>query len=380
MPYSRILITGAAGFIGSRLCEKFTLHYRLPYRALVRNFDKAARIARLNCEMVAGDLADAASLEAALAGCDAVVHLAFGDARKADENLLAACQRAHVKRFIHMSSMAVHGPNPDQRCAREATAVIGHYNERYSDAKARSERLAQQAMDRGLAGVILRPTIVYGPHSPFVTRIVQDARRGSISLIDQGAGVCNAVYIDDVCDAVYAALHSDRGLGKAVFINADRAVSWRDFNLGFANMVTPAPAVTNFAASDVRAHWESQKPSLRSNAAALKRLVLSSSLHDQLATVPALKSAITWGKVNLKKVLSANQVQALKGSDGNGVRPSTEIAWPDRGRLVREDFHVEFSNELARSVLDWKPSHDFQAGIAITRSWLEFTGMLNPAA
>jgi nucleoside-diphosphate-sugar epimerase len=376
MRYSRILITGATGFIGSRLCEKLTLHYRLPYRALVQNYGRAARIARLGCEMVTGNLADPASLEAALAGCDAVVHLAFGNVRKAEENLLAVCERANVKRFVHFSSMAVHGPTPDPRCAREETATIGFYKEQYSDGKARAEKLVQKAIDKGLPGIILRPTVVYGPHSPFVIRVARDARGGAVSLIDDGAGVCNAVYVDDVCDAVYAALHSDPALGKAMFINADRAVTWRDFNLTFANMVTPAPTVRNFSSPDVRAHWEAAKPSLRSNIAAARQLFGSSDFHDQLATVPALKSAITWTKTNLKRMLSADQVAALKGAGGGKPSPIQAVTWPDRGRLVREDFHVEFSNELAKTLLAWKPSYDFAAGAAMTGRWLEFAGML----
>ena len=230
--------------------------------------------------------------------------------------------------------MAVHGPNPDQRCAHEATATIGQYNEAYSDAKARSEKLVQQAIANGLPGVILRPTVVYGPYSPFVTRVVRDARNGAISLIDNGAGVCNAVHVDDVCDAVRTALFADTASGKAFFINADRAITWKEFNLTFGNMVAPPPSVTNFPASEVRAHWQAAKPSLRSNISALKRLVRSPAFHDQLGTVPALKSAITWTKVNLKKVLSADQVSALQGA----AAPSTSASgmpWPDRGRLVR---------------------------------------------
>ncbi len=378
MRYSKILITGATGFIGSRLCEKFTLHYQLPYRALVRNFSKATRIARLGAEMVAGDLADPVSLQAALSGCDAVVHLAFGDARKAEENLLLACQRSGVKRFVHMSSMAVHGPRPGLECAKEATATIGHYNEAYSDSKARSEKLVQQAIASGLPGVILRPTVVYGPHSPFVVRVVQSARSGAISLIDQGAGICNAVYVDDVCDAVCAALHSDDALGKAMFINGDHAVSWRDFNMTFANMVTPPPSVSNFSAQEVRAHWELARPSLRSNFAAFKRLIASSEFHDQLATVPVMRSAITWTKVRLKGVLSADQVASLKGTSGGGSVPNRRAAWPDSGRLVREDFHLEFSNALARSLLAWMPSYDFAEGAAMTERWLEFARLLGP--
>jgi len=355
-----------------------SLHYRQPFRALVHNFSKATRIARLGAEMVPGDLANPVSLAAALSGCDAVVHLAFGDAKKAEENLLAACQRSGVKRFVHMSSMAVHGPHPGSECANEATATIGHYNENYSDAKARSEKLVQQAIARGLPGVILRPTVVYGPYSPFVVRVVQNAQAGAISLIDQGAGVCNAVYVDDVCDAVCAALHSDNALGKAMFVNADHAVSWRDFNMTFANMATPAPSVSNFSAQEVRAHWELAKPSLRSNVAAFKRLIASSEFHDQLATVPAMRSAITWTKVKLKGLLSADQVASLKGADGGGSATNPRVVWPDRGRLVREDFHLEFANALAKALLDWKPMYDFAAGAALTRSWLEFAKMLGP--
>ena len=46
MKPARILVTGATGFIGSRLCELLSLEHSLPYRALVRNFSRATRIAR----------------------------------------------------------------------------------------------------------------------------------------------------------------------------------------------------------------------------------------------------------------------------------------------------------------------------------------------
>lgn len=62
MTPTRILVTGATGFIGSRLCELLSLEYRVPYRALVRDFSRAARIARLDADLVAGDMMDAASL------------------------------------------------------------------------------------------------------------------------------------------------------------------------------------------------------------------------------------------------------------------------------------------------------------------------------
>jgi nucleoside-diphosphate-sugar epimerase len=378
MQYSRILITGASGFIGSRLCEKFKLQYGLPYRAAVHRFDRAARIARLGSELISFDLRQPAALDAALEGCDAVVHLAFVSAGTAETQLVRAAKRARVKRFIHVSSMAVHGPTPGPECATEATATIGRYNQPYSDAKAGAEKVVQQGIAGGLPGVILRPTIVYGPYSPFVVRVIEAARAGAIDLIDDGNGICNAVYVDDVCDAIHAALHNQNAVGQAMFVNGDRAVSWREYNLTFANMVTPPPEIRTVSSADIRNHWDALKPSLRSNAKALSRLLSSSDFHDQLATVPLMKSTIRWTKVRLKKLLSDNGLAALRRAGGASVGRIPAPAWPDEGRLVREDFHLEFSNALARRVLDWRPAFDLAAGAAATRTWLEFAGMLAP--
>lgn len=378
MQYSRVLITGASGFIGSRLCEKFKLQYGVPYRAGVRRFDRAARIARLGSEMVGLDFANPASLDAAVKDCDAIVHLAFVPRSNAEANLIAAAKRGRVKRFVHISSMAVHGPAPGPECAREETAVIKHYHEPYSDAKARAEKIVQRAIGQGLPAVILRPTIVYGPYSPFITRIIEAARAGAVSLIDEGAGTCNAVYVDDVCDAIHAALESDSALGQAMFVNADHAVAWKDFNLTFANMVTPAPAIGNFRAQDVRAHWNSVKPSFGSNCRDLLRLIASSKFQEQLETVPFMKFTIRRSKFYLKKWLPETIVLSLAsaGAANAAPNPSGSQAWPDLGRCVREDFHIEFVNGLAKRVMNWKPAFDFAAGAALTRTWLEFTGML----
>src|SRR5690606_2554631 len=206
----KILVTGATGFIGSRLCELLSLEYRLPYRALVRDFSRAVRIARLDVELMAGDMLDADSLARAVAGCDAVVNLAHGDdktTKKQTTNLVDACTRAGVRRLVHVSSMAVHVPSPGVPVLTEATAPIKRWGEAYSDAKAAGEAVVTAAGTRGaLETVVLRPTIVYGPYSFFVTPIAQYARAGHVSLVDGGRGLCNAVYVDDVCEAILAAL------------------------------------------------------------------------------------------------------------------------------------------------------------------------------
>ncbi|HKX02896.1 MAG TPA: NAD-dependent epimerase/dehydratase family protein [Methylomirabilota bacterium] len=375
-------MTGSTGFIGARLCERLTVDYKLAYRALVRDFGRAPRIARLAADMVRGDIDDFESLDRALDGCDTVVHLAYSDGPQT-RRLLRVCRKRGIQRFVHMSSIAVHGANPGPQCAREETASISrHYpGEEYSNMKAAAERAVQAAMGQGLRAVILRPTIVYGPYGPFVTSIVDAAREGGLlTLLDEGRGVCNSVYVDDVCDAIRAAIENDRALGSAFFVTADRAVTWREFNLAFAEMVVPAPRIVSVRSDEVRRYWASQRPTLKANLAAAGRLAASAAFHRQLATVPVFGSLITGGKQIVKSVLSSDRLATLKNlrstparGDGN---PDPGIAWPDMGRVTRECLSIAFSNERARTVLGWRPRYDLQAGAALTRTWLEFAKAL----
>ena len=381
MTRSRILVTGSTGFIGARLCERLTVDYKLAYRALVRDFGRAPRIARLAAEMVRGDIDDLESVERALDGCDTVVHLAYSDGPQT-RRLLRACRKRGIQRFVHMSSIAVHGANPGPESAREETAPIGHYpGEEYSNMKAAAERAVQAAIRQGLRAVILRPTIVYGPYGPFVTSIVDAAReRGVLTLLDEGRGVCNSVYVDDVCDAIRAAIENDRALGSAFFVTADRAVTWREFNLAFAEMVVPSPRVVSVRSDEVRRYWASQRPTLKENLAAAGRLAASADFHQQLATVPLFGSLITGGKRIVKSVLSSDRLATLKHLRGtpahDGGNRDQGMAWPDMGRVTRECLGIAFSNERARTVLGWRPRYDLQAGAAITRTWLEFAKAL----
>jgi nucleoside-diphosphate-sugar epimerase len=385
MTPTKILVTGATGTIGSRLCERLTLHYRLPYRALVRNFTRAVRIARLGTEMVPGDLARPETIEAALEGCDAVLHLAHSDDRATARetiNLLAACRKARVKRLVHISSIGAHGPDPGPECAREETAPVARrYADPYCDSKARAEHLVRRAAERdGLEAVILRPTVVYGPHCLWVAGIVAVARGGHIALLDGGSGVCNAVYVDDVCDAIRAAVARDEAVGKAMFINGDDVISWGEFIAKFAAMVRPDVQYRDVSSAEVRRARAAARPTVRSNLRALVRVAASPELHRQLEPVPALYGAIGWTKRQLASRLSVEQKFTLKGRlqgapAGGPAGPAPGPLDVPPGRLATETCRVAFSNELAKATLGWRPAYDFAAGAELTRQWMIFAGL-----
>ncbi len=385
MTPARILVTGATGFIGSRLCELLSLEYRLPYRALVRDFSRAARIARLDPELVAGDMADADSLARAVEGCDAVVNLAHGDdkaARRQTTQLVEACARAGVRRLVHVSSMAVHGPAPGPEVLTEANAPIRGWGEAYSDAKAAAEAVVAAAGRRGaLETVILRPTIVYGPWSFFVAPIVQDARNGFVSLIDGGRGICNAIYVDDVCDAIMAALDRDDASGGAFLLNGNDRMSWREFITTFAEMVEGHKRIHDHSLDEIAAHWRAARPRARDSVKAALRLAASPAFHAQLATIPPVGRLIRGSKELVSAAIGPEQKLMIK-SRFQGRRfaapedPTPAPRTPSEGRVVREAYRSWVSNGLAKARLGWAPAHSFALGARRTADWLRFARMI----
>lgn len=337
---ARCLITGAGGFIGNSLCRRLDLHAPRSYRPLFRNAEAAAAFRARGLDAATGDLLSTQQVGAALDGCDAVIHLAHGDqGPRVTRQLVAEAARRQVKRFVHISTMAVHGPAPGPNAAHEATATVGRYNHDYSDSKAEQEEIVQAAHDRGdLRVVILRPTVVYGPAGHFVLQVIEQARSGVVSLFDEGSGICNAVYVDDVCDAIEAALTRPESDGQAFFINADHAITWGEFIRTFAAMVKPAPSFVSLSSEEALRFWAKHPP-----------------VQPPVGLVHRLAS-------KLGRLFSA---------------PPPPAPWPVLGRVQRETLQVEFSNQKAKALLGWAPQVSFPQGAELTRRWLTDTGKLS---
>ncbi len=329
----RCLITGATGYIGGRLRERLAEQgLAEPHVALVRSPAAADAVKAGGGTAVVGDLLDPRSLDAAVQGCEQIIHLAHGDrGPQATRHLVEAAARHGVKRFVHVSTMSVHGPAPGPEAAHEATARIGRYGEPYSDSKAEQEEIVQSAHARGdLPVVILRPTVVYGLGGHFERQVLAQARSGEVALFDGGRGVCNAVFVDDVCDAIQAAQHSADALGEAMFITADQAITWGEFIRTFAALASPPPRFVERSADEAKRYWAEHPP-------------------EPVGGVPTR----VWRK--LKRLA--------------GWQPPV-APWPPLGRVMRETFPIAFSNQKARRLLDWAPRVDFEEGVARSRVWL----------
>jgi len=220
----RALVTGATGFVGSAVARAL-LREHWQVRTLVREHSDRRNLRQLEAEIVVGDLADRASLDRAIANCQALFHVAADYRLGAREpaqlyrtnvagtrNILEAARQAGVSRMVYTSSVATIGIPADGSPGREDTPValtdmIGHYKR----SKFLAEELVYESARAGTSVVIVNPStpIGAGDVKPTPTgRMVLDAACGRMpAYVDTGL---NIVHVDDVAEGHLAAFHHGR--------------------------------------------------------------------------------------------------------------------------------------------------------------------------
>ncbi len=217
-----ILITGATGFLGHNLVPRLrAAGYAV--RALARPSSDTTFLQTLGVELAyTPDISDTDALIAACQGCDTVIHAAglfrfWGDLpdfwRTNVGGTAAALEAASsngVKRFIHISTLAVIGKTPSQAIITEETTC--RPLEHYQRTKYEAEQLARHYhKTQGLPVLVLRPGAFYGPwgHYAFNRFFFEEPLRGWRIKVDNGRYITFPVFVADVAQAVMLAL--DKG-------------------------------------------------------------------------------------------------------------------------------------------------------------------------
>jgi dihydroflavonol-4-reductase len=216
------LVTGATGFIGANIV-RVLLDAGETVRVLVRRESAALNIDGLPIDIAYGDLRDAASLRAALDGCDTLYHAAAHyslwtpqvDAVYASNvdgtvNVLQAALACGVERVVYTSSVATLAASPDGTPVDETHPLaldqaVGHYKR----SKILAEQQAMRLCEEGLPLVVVQPSAPVGPWDVKPTptgKIVVDFLRGKIpAYLDTGL---NLIDVRDVAQGhLLAARH-----------------------------------------------------------------------------------------------------------------------------------------------------------------------------
>lgn len=230
----RVFITGAGGFIGRSLMQR--------YRQLGCQVLGVDLVADQTNSIVKGDLAKPSEWANHADGCDLFINTAAVVSLSASwadyqagsmtgvRNVLDVAVAAGAKRFIHLSSIAAMGWQYSPDADETSPVVIGnHY--RYGVAKGASEHVVLAAHARGeIDCTIIRPGDVYGPGSrAWLLEPLAKAKQGQLILPDGGRHAFTPIYIDDLVDGIVLAASSAQAAGNIYILWGDEPVSCRDF-------------------------------------------------------------------------------------------------------------------------------------------------------
>ena len=223
----KLLITGATGFIGRRLCQAAD-DKGLRVRMALRRDDGQGGV-------VVGDLGSDTDWSSALEGVDAIVHLAarvhvmdeeaedpLAEFRKVNVdgtlNLARQAAEAGVKQFVFISSIGVNG----NQSVRQFTADDPpNPVEPYAVSKLEAEEgLRQVEKETGLEVAVIRPTLVYGPNAPGnfgrLVRLVQKGFPLPLGLVNNKRSL---VALDNLVDLILTCVHHPAAAGETFLVS-----------------------------------------------------------------------------------------------------------------------------------------------------------------
>lgn len=251
-PPRSIFITGATGFIGSRLARLLVEDgHRL--RCLVRPGSRVSELRALGAELVTGDVVRTPDLVAGLAGVDLAYHLAgayrLGPGTGAElqrvnvegtRAFLEALRRAGTPHAVYASTVLALGPQGEAGATGVDRVNPGPYASHYERTKSEAHRLALEARAGGQPLTVVCPAYVYGPgdEGPAGT-FLRDLKRGLLPALPRRTAWFSFVHVDDVARGFLQA--GTRGPPGAGWVLSGEPASFEDFAVRAARALGRTP-------------------------------------------------------------------------------------------------------------------------------------------
>ncbi len=375
MPEKPIVgIIGAGGFIGGRLAEWLTLRDLADVRPIIRSFKSMARLARFDLDCRVADATDQIALQKQLQGCEILFHCVVGGRDtilKSAKVAYLAAAGAGVRRMVYLSSAVVHGPNPEPG-TNDDSELVARQPFSYNVSKVMAEQMLRRLRTDGKVEVVtLRPSIVFGPYSQlFTVQVASDLLNGNAYLVDNGMGICNSVYVDNLVQAMWLAAVVEQAANQDFIVTDGTRVTWRDLYSSVAEAVGVDPeCIPTFEETSLWKQYREQRLAKLRSAGKRFGWAVRESLPPGFAgtvrgMLPSrLGSAIKpwWSS------LQNPSIEALPTPDGKSPLPII-----DREIASWQSCRYRLPIEKARHLLGYEPQVTFTEGCRRTEEWLRF--------
>jgi nucleoside-diphosphate-sugar epimerase/peptidoglycan/xylan/chitin deacetylase (PgdA/CDA1 family) len=261
----KILVTGAAGFLGTALIKRLLVHGYRDIRCNVRRRKDIPKLDSLleqhphiRLDYCVGDLRYQEDAARAVDGAQLILHLVAGkqgtaadlflNSVVASRNLLEAVANRKPMRIVLVSSFGVYGVAPLGRGARvnEQTALETHpeWRDHYSYSKLRQEQLFWEYQEsNGFELVVLRPGVIYGPDGGHFSNRV-GLTIGKWLLHFGGSNLLPLSYVDNCAEAVAVAGTHQRAAGQVYNVHDDDLPTCREYLLAYRKHVTKIRSIS----------------------------------------------------------------------------------------------------------------------------------------
>ena len=236
---SRVLITGATGFTGAVLVRKL-VKQGLEVVAIARPTSNIKQFEGLPIKWIKGDVFDADLIEQAVAGVNYIFHMVtpFREAKSPDQGYYnvhvlstqllakAALQQPDFKRFVHVSTIGVHGhiahPPADETYPMSPGDI-------YQDTKLEGEKWIKSfGEETGLPITIVRPAGIYGPGEKRLLKIYKMVAKGWVPAIGNGSNLLHFIHVDDLTDCFLLTATHPQAVGETFICGSERAITLRE--------------------------------------------------------------------------------------------------------------------------------------------------------
>ena len=217
-----ILVTGATGFLGRALAKRLvSLGHNVI--GLGRNKTKGNELQTLGINFIDCDLEDKQKLESIMRNVDFVVHCAaksspwgrYKDFYKSNvngtKNIIDICLKNNVTRLVYISSPSVYFKLKDEFNITETANYTNKPVNNYIKTKIIAEKLIDDAFNKGLDVITLRPRAIFGiGDTAIFPRLIKTNNKRFLPITTNKDILVDLTYIENVVDAILLAVNADK--------------------------------------------------------------------------------------------------------------------------------------------------------------------------